>query len=48
VKEQIIFPEVSYDQIERVTGMNITICTSAKTDGEGISLLRQLGMPFRS
>jgi large subunit ribosomal protein L5 len=48
VKEQIIFPEVNYDQIERVTGMNITICTSAKTDGEGLSLLRQLGMPFRS
>ena len=48
VKEQIIFPEVSYDQIERVTGMNITICTSAKTDGEGLSLLRQLGVPFRS
>ena len=48
VKEQIIFPEVSYEQVERTTGMNITICTSAKTDGEGLALLKQLGMPFRS
>jgi large subunit ribosomal protein L5 len=47
VREQIIFPEIEYDQIERVTGMNITICTTAKTDGEGHSLLKQLGMPFR-
>ncbi len=47
VREQIIFPEINYDQVERVTGMNITICTTAKTDGEGRSLLKQLGMPFR-
>ncbi len=47
VREQIIFPEIDYDQIERVTGMNITICTTANTDGEGRSLLKQLGMPFR-
>jgi len=48
VREQIIFPEIEYDKVDRVTGMNITICTTAKTDGEGFSLLKQLGVPFRS
>lgn len=48
VKEQIIFPEISYDKVDKVRGMNITICTSAKTDAEGKALLEGLGMPFRS
>jgi large subunit ribosomal protein L5 len=46
--EQIIFPEIDYDKIERITGMNITIVTTAKTDAEGRSLLKHLGMPFRA
>ncbi len=46
IREQIIFPEVDYDSIERVTGMNVTIVTSAKTDAEGKALLAHLGMPF--
>ncbi|MDP6979827.1 MAG: 50S ribosomal protein L5 [Myxococcota bacterium] len=46
VREQIIFPEVNYDAVERVTGMNITVVTTAKTDAEGKSLLAHLGMPF--
>jgi large subunit ribosomal protein L5 len=45
--EQIIFPEINYDKVERITGMNITIVTTAKTDDEARSLLRHLGMPFR-
>jgi len=47
VREQIIFPEIDYDKIEKVRGMNITICTSAQTDEEALSLLRLMGMPFR-
>ena len=47
VIEQIIFPEIDYDKIERVSGMNIAICTTARTDREARSLLAQLGMPFR-
>lgn len=47
LKEQIIFPEIDYDRVESVRGMNITICTSAKTDNEGQALLEALGMPFR-
>jgi large subunit ribosomal protein L5 len=47
VKEQIIFPEISYDKVDKVRGMNITICTSAKNDMEGKALLAELGMPFR-
>ncbi len=47
VKEQIIFPEISYDQVDKVRGMNITICTSADNDMEGKALLTELGMPFR-
>jgi len=45
--EQIIFPEIDYDKIERVSGMNIAICTTARTDQEGRQLLTALGMPFR-
>ena len=47
VREQIIFPEIDYDKIEKILGMNITIVTTAKTDEEGRALLTHLGMPFR-
>jgi len=47
VTEQIIFPEIDYDKIERISGMNIAICTTAKTDQEAKRLLDKLGMPFR-
>jgi large subunit ribosomal protein L5 len=47
IKEQIIFPEIEYDQIDKVRGMNITIVTSAPTDEEGRFLLKLLGLPFR-
>jgi large subunit ribosomal protein L5 len=45
--EQIIFPEIDYDKVEKIKGMNITIVTSAKTDEEGFELLKSLGMPFK-
>ncbi len=48
VKEHIIFPEIDYDKIDRIKGMNISIVTTAKTDAEGKELLRLLGMPFRN
>ncbi len=48
VKEQLIFPEINYDKVEKVKGMNITIVTSAKTDEEGKALLQLMGMPFRN
>jgi large subunit ribosomal protein L5 len=48
LREQIIFPEVDYDKVERITGMNVTVCTTARTDAEGKSLLQHLGMPFRT
>jgi len=47
VREQIIFPEIEYDKIDSIKGMNISIVTTAKTDAEGRALLAQLGMPFR-
>lgn len=47
IKEQIIFPEINYDRIEKIRGMNITVVTSAQTDEEARQLLEQLGMPFR-
>ena len=47
VQEQIIFPEIDYDKIDKIKGLNITIVTSANTDEEGRSLLRKLGMPFK-
>ena len=47
LKEQIVFPEINYDRIEKVRGMNITICTTAGNDNEGRALLEALGMPFR-
>ena len=45
--EQIIFPEINYDKVEKVFGMNITFVTTAKTNNEGRDLLEQMGMPFR-
>jgi large subunit ribosomal protein L5 len=48
IKEQIIFPEINYDKIDKIKGMNIVITTTAKTDEEGRELLKFLGMPFRS
>jgi large subunit ribosomal protein L5 len=47
IKEQIIFPEINYDKIEKIRGMNITMVTSAKNDEEARKLLEHLGMPFR-
>lgn len=47
LKEQLVFPEIDYDKIDRVRGMNIVICTTAKTDEEGRVLLKSLGLPFR-
>ena len=47
IKEQIIFPEIDYDKIDKIKGLNITIVTSAKTNEEGRELLRLLGMPFK-
>jgi large subunit ribosomal protein L5 len=46
ITEQIIFPEIDFDKIERVSGFNIAIVTTAKTDEEGYALLAKLGMPF--
>ena len=48
IKEQIIFPEINYDRIEKIKGMNITIVTTARSDEEGRALLKYLGMPFRT
>jgi len=48
IKEQIIFPEIDYDKVDRIMGMDITIVTSAKTDEEASELLRLMAMPFRA
>jgi large subunit ribosomal protein L5 len=47
IEEQIIFPEIDYDTIEQVSGLNVAVVTTAKTDGEARELLKKLGMPFR-
>jgi large subunit ribosomal protein L5 len=47
VKEQLIFPEIDYDKVQKIHGMDITFVTTAKRDDEGMALLRELGMPFR-
>lgn len=47
LKEQIVFPEIDYDKVDSIRGMNITICTTAKSDADGKALLEHLGMPFR-
>jgi large subunit ribosomal protein L5 len=46
IREQVIFPEIEYDKIDKIRGMQITVCTSARTDEEGQRLLELLGMPF--
>ena len=48
IKEHIIFPEVDYDKIDKIKGLNITIVTTAKTDEEGKALLKMMGMPFKN
>lgn len=48
IKEQFIFPEIDYDKVEMVHGLDVIICTSAKTDKESKALLRHLGIPFRN
>ncbi len=47
VREQIIFPEIEYDSVDKIRGLNVTITTTARNDDEGRALLRHLGMPFR-
>jgi large subunit ribosomal protein L5 len=47
VKEQLIFPEIDYDKVQKIHGMDITFVTTAERDDEGMALLRELGMPFR-
>src|SRR5579884_370813 len=48
LKDQLIFPEIDYNKVDKVKGMNVCITTTARTDAEGLALLKQLGMPFRS
>jgi large subunit ribosomal protein L5 len=48
IREQIIFPEINYDDVDTVRGLNVTITTSAPTDDQARALLRELGLPFRS
>ena len=47
LKDQLIFPEIDYNKVEKTKGMNVSITTTAKTDAEGLALLRHMGMPFR-
>jgi large subunit ribosomal protein L5 len=47
IRDQLIFPEIDYNKVEKVKGMNICITTTARSDAEGLALLKQLGMPFR-
>ena len=47
IKDQLIFPEIDYNKVEKVKGMNISITTTARTDAEGVALLKNMGMPFR-
>jgi large subunit ribosomal protein L5 len=48
IKEQIIFPEIDIDKVNKITGMDITFVTTAKTDAEGLALLKELGLPFKN
>ena len=48
VPEQIIFPEINIDKVNRINGMNITFVTSAKSDEEGFALLKEIGIPFKN
>jgi large subunit ribosomal protein L5 len=47
LRDQLIFPEISYEKVDKIRGMNVTIVTTARTDDEARELLRQFGMPFR-
>ena len=47
IREQVIFPEINYDKIDKVRGLSVSVVTTAKTDEEGKALLKHLGMPFR-
>ena len=47
IKEQLIFPEINFDEVEKVRGMDIVVVTTAKTDAEALDLLKELGVPFR-
>ena len=47
IRDQLIFPEIDYAKVEKTKGMNVSITTTARTDAEGVALLRQMGMPFR-
>jgi len=48
INDQLIFPEIDYDKVDKIKGMNITIVTTAKTDAEGKALLKLMGLPFRN
>ena len=48
IKDQLIFPEIDYSKVDKTKGMNISITTTARTDAEGLALLKQMGMPFRT
>jgi large subunit ribosomal protein L5 len=48
IREQVIFPEINLDKVEKIKGLTVVICTTARTDAEGKALLRHLGMPFRA
>jgi large subunit ribosomal protein L5 len=48
IRDQLIFPEIDYNKVEKLKGMNVCITTTAKTDAEGLALLKHLGMPFRA
>jgi large subunit ribosomal protein L5 len=48
IKEQIIFPEIDIDKVSKITGMDITFVTTAKTDAEAYALLKELGLPFKN
>lgn len=48
IRDQLIFPEIDYNKVDKVKGMNVCITTTAKTDAEGVALLKHLGMPFRA
>jgi large subunit ribosomal protein L5 len=47
IRDQLIFPEIDYNKVDKIKGMNICITTTAKTDAEGLALLKQMGMPFK-
>ncbi|MBI1786417.1 MAG: 50S ribosomal protein L5 [Acidobacteria bacterium] len=48
IKDQLLFPEIDYAKVDKTKGMNVTITTTARTDAEGLALLRRMGMPFRN